>query len=289
MRSVFGLVLVAGVALAGGAVYMAKNYIGQYQTASAHERQARANMVQTIPVYVADRAFRYGEQMTTEDVRLVRWPVDAIPEGAFTKKEPLFVEGETRPRFVIREMEKDEAILALKVTEPGEEAGLLSRLQRGYGAFSIKVDASTGVSGFLRPGDNVDIYWTGRPDQGLQQTFGEVTRLILEGVQVIAIDQSTGGSLSEALVAQTVTVAASKAEILALTQGQATGRLSLSLVGVDDDTVAGNLEIDQRRLLGIQEEEEVVEEVKKEARVCYQWERRGAERVQTNIQIPCKD
>ena len=31
MRAVFGLVLIVGVALAGGAVMMAKNYIAAYQ------------------------------------------------------------------------------------------------------------------------------------------------------------------------------------------------------------------------------------------------------------------
>ena len=293
MRMVFGLVLVAGVGLAGGAVFMAKEHIGKYETALARAAAERKKAIRTVDVYVADKPFQYGAVMTAEDVRRVSWPVTSVPEGAFTEENVLFEDGETKPRFVIRAMEKDEPILAVKVTEPGEEAGLTSRLERGFGAFSIKVDAATGVSGFLRPGDKVDVYWTGRPDRNLQQTFGEITRLIQEGLQVIAVDQSTGSdNIVNAAVAQTVTVAANKSQILILTQGQATGRLSLSLVGVDDDTVAGTLEINQRQLLGIQEEEEVVEEevvVAEEKPVCYQWERRGAQKVQTDIEIPCAD
>lgn len=291
MRMIFGLVLVAGVGLAGGAVYMAKEHIGKYQTALAKERAERMKMVRTIDVFVADRPFKYGEAMTRKDVRRVAWPENTIPEGTFTADNLLFEEDEQRPRFVIRQMEKDEPILAVKVTNPGEEAGLTSRLARGFGAYSIKVDASTGVSGFLRPGDKVDVYWTGRPDRNLQQTYGEVTRLIQEGLQVIAIDQSTGSDdLNAAAVAQTVTLAASKNQILVLTQGQATGRLSLSLVGVDDDTVAGTLEINQRQLLGIKEdvkEEEVA--VVEEKPVCYLTQQRGTERVKTDIEIPCKE
>lgn len=293
MRAVFGLVLVAGVGLAGGAVYMAKEHIGKYQTALAKERAARMKMVRTVDVYVANKSFKYGETMTAKDVRLVAWPENTIPEGTFTAENILFEEGEKRPRYVIRPMEKSEPILAVKVTNPGEKAGLTSRLEKGFSAFSIKVDAATGVSGFLRPGDRVDVYWTGRPDRNLQQTFGEVTKLIQEGLQVIAIDQSTSGSESLITsIAQTVTVAASKDQILILTQGQATGRLSLSLVGVNDDTVAGPLEIDQRQLLGIEEEVEEEEEeviIVEEKPVCYQWERRGAQRVQTTIEIPCPD
>ena len=51
-------------------------------------------------------------------------------------------------------------------------------------AFTIRVDATSGVSGFLRPSDRVDVYWSGRSE------IGEVTQLIEAGVRIIAIDQS---------------------------------------------------------------------------------------------------
>ena len=288
MRLIFGLVLIAGLGLAGGAVYMAKNYIGQYQNALAQERAERAKMVKTVEIFVADRAFAYGDTMSVEDVRSVAWPENAIPEGAFTADNILFEEGETRPRFVIRAMEKDEAILAMKVTAPGEEAGLTSRLGPDMNAFAIKVDATTGVSGFLRPGSWVDVYWTGRLDADLGQGRGEVTRLIQSGVEVIAIDQNTSQDVASAVVARTVTVAARQEQVLALTQGQATGRLSLSLVGsansTNDDRVA-EVEIDQRRLLGIKEQ--AAEEKVVAKKVCYQKERKGTEIVTTEIVIEC--
>lgn len=289
MRLIFGLVLIAGLALAGGAVYMAKNYIGQYQTALAKERAERQKMVRTIPVYVADKPFKYGETMTAEDVRRVDWPENAIPEGAFTADNVLFEEGEQRPRFVIRAMEKDEAILAVKVTAPGEEAGLASRLGKDMNAFAIKVDAATGVSGFLRPGSLVDVYWTGRLDAELGQGRGDVTRLIVSQVEVIAIDQNTSSDISSAQVARTVTVAARQEQVLSLTQGQNTGRLSLSLVGGDrtDDQVAA-VEIDQRRLLGIKQKEVKKEVEVVEEKICYLYKNSGTERIKTDIVIPCK-
>ncbi|WP_299688263.1 Flp pilus assembly protein CpaB [uncultured Tateyamaria sp.] len=283
MRMVFGLVLVAGVALAGGAVYMAKNYIGQYQTALAKERAQREKIVPTVPVFVAERQLKYGEALTAEDVRTVDWPETAIPEGAFTADNPLFPEGVTDPRVVLRVMEKNEAILAVKVTEPGEEAGITSRLERGMRAFAIKVDVATGVSGFLRPGDRVDVYWTGRVDQSLSQARGEVTKLIEAGVKLIAIDQNTQGDLDGATIAQTVTVAASPSQVAGLAQAQSTGRLSLSLVGAEDDTIAGAIEVDQRSLLGITEEAEIAEV--EEEQTCSIRTRRGAEVVE--IPIPC--
>ena len=60
MRIVFGLVLVAGLALAGFAVYMAQNYIGAYQTALEQERTKAQGNVPVQEIYVATRAIDYG-------------------------------------------------------------------------------------------------------------------------------------------------------------------------------------------------------------------------------------
>lgn len=283
MRLVFGLVLLAGIALAGGAVYMAKNYIGKYQVALAAERAQREKIVPTIPVYVAERQLKYGEELTAEDVRAVDWPETSVPEGAFTADNPLFPEGVTENRVVLRTMEKHEAVLAVKVTEPGEEAGLTSRLERGMRAFAIRVDVATGVSGFLRPGDRVDVYWTGRVDRSLDQSRGDVTKLIQPAIKLIAIDQNAAGDLDGTVIAQTVTVAVAPAQVAKLAQAQSTGRLSLSLVGAEDDTVAGAIEVDQRALLGI--ESKAVKVEVEEEKTCSIRTRRGAEVVQ--IPIPC--
>ncbi|KNG94808.1 Flp pilus assembly protein CpaB [Pseudaestuariivita atlantica] len=286
MRLVFGLVLVIGLGLAGFAVYMAKNYIGAYQAELARERAVSAKAVKTVGVYVINKPVKYGEKLTTEDVTLVAWPQKALPEGIFTDQEPLFAEGETRPRYALRAMEKFEPVLAVKVTAPGEDAGLTSRLGKGMRAFAIKVDVASGVSGFLRPGDKVDIYWTGRaPGSDPAGRKEDVTRLIETNVSLIAIDQTATSEQSEASIANTVTVAVSPQQVAALAQAQATGRLALSLVGTDDETVAEVIEVDQRKLLGIVAEEQVEAKVIQEKKVCTTRVNKGTEKVE--IEIPC--
>ncbi|UWQ48849.1 Flp pilus assembly protein CpaB [Leisingera caerulea] len=283
MRAVFGLVLIVGVALAGGAVMMAKNYISAYQNELARERAARAEAVPTVDVFVATKPLKYGERLSKEAVRAVRWPENAIPEGAYTTLDALFPpQSGDKLRVVLRAMEKDEAVMAVKVTAPGEDAGITSRLQRGMRAFAIKVDVSSGVSGFLRPGDKVDVYWTGMMP-GANGARGEVTRLIETNVELVAVDQSAGGDINEAIIARTVTVAVKPAQVAALAQAQTTGRLSLALVGAGDDTIATVVEVDQRTLLGLGALE-APQEVEKE-KVCTIRTRRGAEVVE--IPIPC--
>ncbi len=283
MRMVFGLVLLVGIALAGGAVYLAKDQIGQYKTAIARAEAAKSKIVPTEIIYVAERALKYGERLTKEDVRGVAFPVTAIPEGAFKEITEIFPENTDQLRVVLRPMEKDEAVLAVKVTEPGEDAGLTSRLERGMRAFTIKVDVSSGVSGFLRPGDKVDVYWTGRINVGAKDGRGDVTKLIQAGIKLIAIDQTAGGELNSGTIARTVTVAVDPNQVASLAQAQSTGSLSLSLVGAGDDTIAGAVEVDQRSLLGLAAEK--VQEAAAAERVCTIRTRRGADLVE--IPIPC--
>lgn len=286
MRLVFGLVLVVGLGLAGFAVYMAQSYIQSYQAELEKERSQRGPAIELTDIFVAKRPLKYGEAITKDDVKLISFPARHLPEGAFTTPEGLFPNGVNVPRAVLRTMEANEPILAVKVTEPGEEAGIVSQLGRGERAFAIKVDVSSGVSGFLRPGDNVDIYWTGSVGQNNRtenDSTGDVTKLIETGVRLIAVDQQADTDLSKAIIARTVTVAVKPQQVAALAQAQATGRLALSLVGAADDSVAEVIEVDQSRLLGIAAVE-IAPEAPKE-QVCTIRTNRGGELVIT--EIPC--
>ncbi len=280
MRLVFGLVLILGVGLAGLAVYMARGYFSTYQAELEHQRSLNAGIVETVDVFVVTHQVRYGKQLRFKDVRLVKWPKNAIPLGAFTKASQLFPKGDDKLRSVLRTMEAGEAILASKVTAPGQEAGITSRLSKGMRAFTIKVDVTSGVSGFLRPGDRVDVYWSGKSSGN----GGGITKLIESGVRLVAVDQSADDDRTGAAVAKTVTLETSPTQVASLAQAQATGRLSLSLVGVDDNTIADGIEVDQNRLLGVQAQS--VAEVQRQ-RVCTIKTRRGAEVVM--IPIPCSD
>ena len=288
MRMVFGLVLLVGIALAGGAVYLAKDRIAQYQAANARAQAALAEVVPTQKVYVAANRLEYGQKLTKEDIREVDWPENAIPEGSFTEMNVLFPENTDELRVVLRTIEKDEALMVVKLTEPGEDTGLTSRLEKGMRAFTISVDVSSGVSGFLRPGDRVDVFWTGRVNLGAgNRNNGEFTKLIEAAVKLIAVDQTANNNFGEATIARTVTVAVNPQQAAQLAQAQSTGRLSLALVGAGDDTEATIVEVDQRSLLGIVEEEPevVIEEVVEEVERCYRYERRGVERIQ--IEVAC--
>lgn len=278
MRLVFGFVLLIGIGLAGSAVYLAKDFIGQQQAQLAAAEAAKAAIVPTADVYVVNKQVRYGQRLTLEDVKQVRWPLEAIPEGAFVSEEELFPRGTDILRSVLRTMEPNEAVMAVKVTEPGQDAGVSSRLSPGMRAFAIRTDVTSGVSGFLRPGDRVDVYWTG-------QIGGQnLTKLIDSSIRIIAIDQSADEDRNSPTVARTVTVEINPAQVASLAQAQATGRLSLSLVGADDSIVSSSVEVDLKDVLGI-EEERVVEAPQEQK--CFVRRRQGEETI--SVEIPCSN
>jgi len=281
MRIVFALVLILGVALAGGAVYFASQQFDANQSKIAELNQRVSKNVELSNVYVAAKELKYGQVLTKDDVKTIEWPTNSIPETAFTKLEDLFgVEGETKSRTVIRVVDPGEILLSTKITKLGEDAGVASRLKKGMRAFTIRVDVASGVSGFLRPGDKVDIYWTGEVDRG-----SKVTKLIMDGISLIAIDQSaSSSSQSNATVAKTVTVAVSPRTVASLAQAQSTGKLLLSLRGVNDNTTSDPIEITQNDLLGRQNTQIAAPKVEN---ICTIKTRKGSEVVE--VPIPCSN
>jgi len=280
MRLVFGAVLVAGVGLAGFAVNMAQDRIGQYQTALAASQANSQNSVEMKSVFVATKTLDYGDVLTEEDVREAMLPIDAIPEGAFFEKAALFDENPNKPRQVLRLMTENELLLAHKLTNSGEEAGVATLLSPGMRAFSIKVDDTTGVAGLLNADDHVDVYWTGNRGDGLGNREGGVTKLIQANVKLVAIDASADKQRGNSRSARTVTVEVSPQQVASLAQAQNSGKLSLSLVGIADDIVASVEEVDQNRLLG-----QLTQAAPK--RVCTIKTRKGG--VVTELPIPCSN
>ena len=274
MRIVFAFVLLIGVGLAGAAAYLFQQQLSGLETELAQAHRENAPSIELVGVAVATKSLVFGKFLEEGDVELIGWPKSRVPEGAFTDLEMLLGGEGAEPRAVLITIVKDEPILPHKVTEFGQDAGVRSRLAPGMRAFTININISTGVSGFLQPNDRVDIYWTGS-DNG-----ATITRLILEGVRLIAVDQVENSDVTRTILARTVTVEVSPQTVAELTQAQQTGRLTLSLRGAEDDILSGTFEVDQNDIIG--NETIVVEE----KIICTLRTRKGAEVIVTEVPCP---
>ena len=67
----------------------------------------------THTIVVADKALRFGDELSASALREVSWPDDALPAGAFGKIADLM----SGKRVVLLPIDTNEAILAAKITE----------------------------------------------------------------------------------------------------------------------------------------------------------------------------
>lgn len=244
MRSLAVFIFVIGLSLAGGAAW--------YVFAKVQAAEARAGApVQTVPVAVANKDLKFGQPLTRNDVRVVQWPADAVPENAFTSPVDLFGEGpDAKPRTVLRRMEPNELILKTKITGFGQKATVATLIEPGMRAYTLPVDAASAVGGFLLPGSRVDIILTTK-----DRNAGPTARILIQNIEIVAVDQDTDPDRIEAKIARTVTVQGTPEQVQALTLASTVGSLSLSLRGFGADSTNDAGVLDRNALLGVVEEE----------------------------------
>lgn len=224
------LVIVAGLAIAGGSAWLARGMLvnsAEQQVATTAPAQPQ---VGTVVVALADIAF--GEEVTAEMLTTQTWPVEAIPEGAFQSLEAVTGTGGDAPRSARRAISAGELLLAAKVSDFGEKVTILQTLTPGTRAMTIQVDAVSGVAGFVKPGDRVDIVLTETRSGDLR------ARTIMQNVRVIGIDQNYATDVEGTQLARTMTVEVTPEDGQRLALAQRAGALSLTLRSGDGSETA---------------------------------------------------
>lgn len=233
MRLIAFLIVIVGIALAGGSVFFASERFRAIEANLAKTRTdvAASPRIETAPVVVATRPLKFGSVLQKEYVRIAQWPKESVPQIGFADLDSLFGDG-TEPRTVLAAMQDGEPILQTKITGFGQRPSISARLSDGMRAFSIPISSVSAVSGFILPGDRVDIFLTREGAGGL------VTDVILQNILVIGVDQLADENANKPKVGRTATVEVDPETAQKLALAQRMGALSLSLrkVGAQDTT-----------------------------------------------------
>ena len=228
MRASTFLSIAIALMLAVAAVIGTQSYINsqrqQLEMAAMVDRGQPVNMI-----VVAKNPLRFGERVTAEKLELIPWGSDRLPTGAFTSLDTLVGETDDTARFVLSSMEQGEPVLAVKITDPGQRAKLSTAISPGMKAVSIAVNDVLGVAGFVLPGDRVDVMLTRTEGNDRSRAFVDV---LLQGVRVVAIDQTADDTRDQPSVVRTVTFEVTTEEAQKLTLGATIGTLSLALRNV---------------------------------------------------------
>ena len=219
MRASTFVSLGVSLVLAVAAVFAVRAYLEGQQ-----RRMAGANAAPVNTLVVAASALRFGDRLRPDNLKLINWPAGELPKGAYRTKQELLGKAEDKSRYAMEAIDPGEPVLSAKITGDGARATLSAALDPGMKAISIRVNDVLGVSGFVRPGDRVDVMLT-RHGKGDNLNVD----VLLQGVKVLAVDQSADDRKDKPSVSKTVTFEVTTEEAQRLTLGATVGTLSLAL------------------------------------------------------------
>jgi pilus assembly protein CpaB len=212
-----------GVAVILGliAVFLANTYL------TGRERQLASSPEGMVRVAVAALPLAYGNEVTPDKVRFVNYPEASLPPGAFKTMEELLPQG--KRRVVLRPIQVNQPLLAADLTGEGQNASIAALLPDGMRAATVAITDVSGVAGFVKPNDTVDVLITRQPIGGDGATQGQqVTDVLLQNIRVIAMDQAAASN-GQPAVSRTATLELTPIDAQKIALGQQLGQLSLVL------------------------------------------------------------
>ncbi|MGO9465601.1 MAG: Flp pilus assembly protein CpaB [Isosphaeraceae bacterium] len=201
--------------------------------------RAPSNDNESLDVLVANRDLKDEELLKLDMVKVTKIAKSAVPAGAFAAFK------DVEDRWVKTAMLEGDPIIEKKLGPKGTPPGLVANIPPGMRAFALDVTEQSSVSGFILPGHHVDVIRYEQSDK--HEPRGET---ILQNVLVLAAGQTFTRQEEKTVQSRTVTLALSPQEVITVVAARAKGNLSLSLRGVNDQTVvpkpAGDSEQERR-------------------------------------------
>src|SRR5881227_2109861 len=228
--------LVGALVIAVITAVMAKNMF-----AGAGAQQAAAAPVPMGPkVLVAKKALPAGTIIDADSFTLQPWPKELMQSVYYVEGQP---DGDPRKLMgtVVRfPITAGQPVTRGSLVGPQDRGFLAAALGAGMRAITVPVNSSTGVAGFVFPGDHVYMVLTQQVEGGGDGPSLKVSETIVRNLRVLATDQRVtdkdkDGKIEVKTFANvTLEVTPRIAEKIAVSQSM--GTLSLSLRSIADNT-----------------------------------------------------
>ncbi len=202
----------------------------------------------TVMVIVAARDLYPGVTITEDDLVAVEIPPRFLPGGVFLSPE--HVVGQ-RPRERIL---ANEFVRATRLANPESGEGLNAIIPREMRAISVEISDGAALSGFLDPGNYVDILVTIDPESESKGGKDVETHTLLQAVFVLGVNSKAQNEAMDANSASkrpsvTLLVTAQQAEQVA--HAESMGDLRLALRNDLDNNFVESQGASVKELLGI--------------------------------------
>ena len=228
--------LVGALVIAVVTAIMAKN---MFAGASAPQAAAAQAVPVGPKVLVAKKALPVGTIIDADSFTFQPWPKELMQSAYYvegsTDSNPSSLMG-TVVRYAIT---AGQPVTRGSLVGPQDRGFLAAALGPGMRAITVPVNVSSGVAGFVFPGDHVDMVLTSNVEGGGDGPPLKVSETIIRNLRVLATDQRTdekdkdGKTVVKTFSNVTLEVTPRIAEKIAV--AQSLGTLSLSLSSIADN------------------------------------------------------
>jgi pilus assembly protein CpaB len=232
------ILLVGALVIAGVSAFFVRNLVS---TGGTQQVQAAIVTPDGPQVLVATRALPLGTILNEKDFAFQPWPKDHVENVYFLEKETDLAS--LNGRVVRYPIPAGQPVTKGAIVGPGERGFLAAALVPGMRAVTVSISDTSGVAGFIFPGDRVDLIlthgvsYTGASEVGTPADQLKVAETILKNVRVLAVDQRLpGGPNAAPAVGRTVTFEVPPKYVEKIAVAQTLGKISLSLRSLSENT-----------------------------------------------------
>jgi pilus assembly protein CpaB len=191
-------------------------------------------------VLVAKKALPAGTIIDADSFTLQPWPKELMQSAYYVEGQP---DGDPKKLLgtVVRyPITAGQPVTRGSLVGPGDRGFLAAALGPGMRAITVPVNVSSGVAGFVFPGDHVDLVLTEQVQGGGEGVPLKVSETIIRNLRVLATDQrisdkdEEGKTQVKTFSNVTLEVTPKIAEKISV--AQSLGSLSLSLRSIADNS-----------------------------------------------------
>ena len=229
MRSV--ILIGIAILIAGVAAFLARSLVTTPEVVQvAAKQEAPANT----QVLVANKTIPTGFFLKRDDLEWQSWPDNNVNVNYIQKSSEN--SGDNQIQEIVGSVAKlpivaGEPIISGQVVKPGSQGFMAAVLSPGNRAVSININSKSGISGFVFPGDMVDILLTHEVqfEENGEPVPSQVTETVMKDIRVLAIDTLMNNETNTPAIGKIATfeVTPKQAEKIALISRM--GEISLSL------------------------------------------------------------
>ena len=170
-------------------------------------------------VVVAALDIPFGIKVADYQLKVIKWNGEGLPEGVYATKEQI-INRVTKNNFYAGEL-----ITEKRMSEYLAGSMLSALIKKDYRAISVRVDDVVGVSGFILPGNNVDVLAT-KIDRATNHANSQT---LLQNITVLAVDQDVAQGKEQPSVVRAVTLELMPDQAKVMVSALQEGTIQLSL------------------------------------------------------------